>query len=146
MAEEIRWLLADLLLAAVPVMAGGLTLLLHRLVKNLKDGFAARQYWFYLDLLEQTVTVVVKSLMPRVNQMKSLNQERRLTPEQITQVQREAREMVMNQLSQAARQALGRLYRDLDSMITARIEAEVFDVKRGGRPANLQESCQLPEK
>lgn len=146
MAEEIRLLLTDLLLAAAPVMAGGLTLLLHRLVKNLKEGFAAPQYWFYLDLLGQTVTAVVKSLMPKVNQMKSLNQERRLTAEQISHIQREARELVFHQLSLAARQALARVCHDLDNVILSRIEAAVFDAKKGDGPANRQESHGVPEK
>lgn len=129
MADEMRQLVLDLLLAVAPVITGWLGFLLHRLIKGVKEEFVTRKYWFYLELLDQTVAVTVKSLMPKVARLKELNQDRKLTEEQVRLIQAESREIVLTQLSQAARQALVRIYRDLNGVVAARIEADVFDVK-----------------
>lgn len=54
--------------------------------------------------------------------------------------------MVFHQLSLASRQALDKVYHDLDNVILSRIEAAVYDAKKGDGPVNRQESHRLPEK
>ncbi|GAB6159314.1 hypothetical protein JCM39194_25140 [Desulfotomaculum varum] len=140
MTDAVSQLLLDAALAAAPVMAGGIIMLVRQLVNYLKERRAARQYLFYLNLLEQTVIVTVKSLMPRVEQLKYQNPGGGLTAEQIQELQREARQLVLSQLSLAARQALQQLCRDLESMITARLEAALYDTKNNSRGKFGQES------
>ncbi|CCO07598.1 hypothetical protein [Desulforamulus hydrothermalis] len=145
MTDAVSQLLLDAALAAAPVLAGGLMMLVRQLVNYLKERRAAGQYWFYLNLLEQTVSVTVKSLMPRVERWKCQNQNGRLTAEQIRELQREARQLVLSQLSQAARQALRQLCRDLESMIAARLEAAVYDTKNSRKGEPGQETRGWPE-
>lgn len=124
---ELEQFLWEVFLAAAPVILGWATLLLHRFL-------ATRQGGFYLELLEQTVAVTVKALMTKVNEWKALNENGRLTPQQVQLIQQEAIKLVLNQLSAAARRALQRSYCDVEQVVAQYIEARVYDVKLSQRP------------
>ncbi|WP_003543766.1 hypothetical protein [Desulfotomaculum nigrificans] len=142
---DLRQFGLDILLALAPVLAGWTGLMVHRAANWLKEKLAAQELWFYLDLLDRTAAAVVRSLMPKIEQLKSLNENRKLTPQQIHLVQQEAKGLVLNQLSATARQALAKACQDLDSVVASRLEAEVFNAKSSrpkqppaGLPASVE--------
>ncbi|ABO51584.1 hypothetical protein Dred_3082 [Desulforamulus reducens MI-1] len=129
MSTELQAFLMDCLLAVIPILLGWSAVLLHSALAHLKKQ-RDPDYGFYLELLDQAVSATVKALMPRVNKLKALNEERRLKPEQIIEIQQEAKGLVLQQLSETSRHMLRKLHQDLDRAITTRMEAWVYDVKR----------------
>ncbi|MTI80547.1 MAG: hypothetical protein FH758_06615 [Firmicutes bacterium] len=125
-----REMLADVLLALIPILGGWLVYLIHQSANYLK--FRRRLPWLenYLRAVETAVDGAVKSLMPLVEEAKVLNRGGKLTPEQARGFKREALARVKMQMNNEARKILSMAYNDLDRLLAQRIEAHVYDVKR----------------
>ncbi|MBM7853676.1 type II secretory pathway component PulJ [Desulfohalotomaculum tongense] len=126
-----REMLIDLLLALIPVLGGWLVYLIHQSANYLR--YRRRVPWLetYLRAVETAVDGAVKSLMPLVEEAKALNRGGKLTPEQAGAFKREAVARVKMQLNREARKILGMVYNDLDRLLAQRVEAHVYDIKRG---------------
>lgn len=124
-------ILADLILAVLPVLGGWLVYLVHQLAGYLKAKRQLPKIEIYLAAVEMVVDGAVKSLMPLVEAAKYRNKEGKLTPEQVREFKKEALNRIKLQLSGEAKNLLSKLYNDLEYLLDQRVESCVYDIKRG---------------
>jgi len=131
MFSNINWdqIITELALAIIPVLGSWLTYLVHQAAKWIKEQTRIPMLDKYIDILDQAVEITVKALMPYVDDLKQANKNGKLTPEQISRVRQEALNSVNSQLCRTARKVLKSIYHDLDSTISNKLEAKLFDVK-----------------
>ncbi|MCD5406431.1 MAG: hypothetical protein LRZ99_01920 [Desulfotomaculum sp.] len=119
-------ILADLILAVLPVLGGWLVYLVHQLAGYLKAKRQLPKIEIYLAAVEMVVDGAVKSLMPLVEAAKYRNKEGKLTPEQVREFKKEALNRIKLQLSGEAKNLLSKLYNDLEYLLDQRVESCVY--------------------
>lgn len=139
--------IADLLIVGLPLVTAGSVYALTATALYLTTRYRDNRLAQALVVLDEVVISVVKELnQTMVDDLKKARADGKLTPEEAEQIKKQAVDLVMNRLGAGIPQVLQKTFGPLLALVSTKIEATLYDLKKSRQPVQRKYPVRQPAK